>query len=153
MRETGDVFVRRAGVSESGGIARVMESNGIPRWTAYEGSFLVAGRGDEILGAVEYGLRYEKVGRLALKVPVVEPWAGEREIFVALYRAAAEVARQAEVSEVRAESVRLREYAVAAGYERGPSGWRLRLDPDGHTRPRFAKKILQFFGRTPVPGV
>jgi len=120
---------------DEGGIAELMDLNGLHRALAFEERFLVAERGGKVLAALRYRTEPK---RLLLGLLVSDPWAEERPLAVALYAGAVELAREMGVREVRARSVRhADDYPYVAGYRRRfPGGWYL------HTQPRNRRKGL-----------
>src|SRR5688500_17709660 len=68
---------------EEPAVADLLELNGIPRWVAFEERFIVAQKDGKVLGAVSYRMESK---RLLLGLLVVDPWAGEERVAVALYR-------------------------------------------------------------------
>ena len=108
-------------------LARLMELNGKPRWSAFEEKFVVAERNGEVLAAVRYRTESK---RLVLGEFVADPWAGEAWLAAAMYEGAAELARALGAREVlvKGES---RGYPGMAGYRRRGGDWR--LDREGST--------------------
>jgi hypothetical protein len=121
---------------DEGGIAELMDLNGLHRALAFEERFLVAERGGKVLAALRYRTESKQ---LLLGLLVSDPWAEERPLAVALYAGAGELAREMGVREARARSVRhADEYTHAAGYRwRFPGGWYLDTTP-----PRYRRKEL-----------
>jgi hypothetical protein len=108
---------------EEPAVADLLELNGIPRWVAFEERFIVAQKDGKVLGAVSYRMESK---RLLLGLLVVDPWAGEERVAVALYRGSSELAREIGAREV-ITSVSRAGYPGRAGYQRWGRGWR--LDP------------------------
>jgi hypothetical protein len=106
---------------EEPAVAELLELNGIPRWVAFEERFIVAQKDGKVLGAVRYRMESK---RLLLGLLVVDPWAGEERLAVALYRGSRELAREIGASEV-ITSVSRAGYPGLAGYQRWGRGWRL----------------------------
>jgi hypothetical protein len=106
---------------EEPAVADLLELNGIPRWVAFEERFIVAQKGGKVLGAVRYRMESK---RLLLGLLVVDPWAGEERLALALYRGSRELAREIGAGEV-ITSVSRAGYPGRAGYERWGRGWRL----------------------------
>jgi hypothetical protein len=102
-------------------VAELLELNGIPRWVAFEERFIVAQKDGKVLGAVRYRMESK---RLLLGLLVVDPWAGEERLAVALYRDSRELAREIGAGEV-ITSVSRAGYPGLAGYQRWGRGWRL----------------------------
>ena len=103
-------------------IAELLELNGMPRRKAFEDRFIVA----EKEGHVPAALRYRtEPKRLLLGLLLVDPWAGERALAVALYIGAGELAREMGAREVRARTERRADHPSEAGYRRRIGGWRL----------------------------
>jgi predicted N-acetyltransferase YhbS len=93
----------------------------MPRWISFEERFVVAQKDGRVLGAVRY---WTESKRLILGLLVVDPWAGEERLALALYRGAGELAREIGVKEVVASASWSR-YPGLAGYRRRGRGWRL----------------------------
>jgi len=106
---------------EEPAVAELLELNGIPRWVAFEERFIVAQKDGKVLGAVRYRMESK---RLLLGLLVVDPWAGEERLAVALYRGSRELAREIGAGEV-ITSVSRAGYPGLAGYQRWGRGWRL----------------------------
>ena len=102
-------------------VADLLELNGMPRWIAFEERFVVAKRDKKVLGALRYRTESK---RLLLGLLVVDPWAGEERVALALYRGAGELAGEMGVGEVVA-SVGRAGYPGGAGYRRWGRSWRL----------------------------
>jgi hypothetical protein len=102
-------------------VAELLELNGIPRWVAFEERFIAAQKDGKVLGAVRYRMESK---RLLLGLLVVDPWAGEERLAVALYRDSRELAREIGAGEV-ITSVSRAGYPGLAGYQRWGRGWRL----------------------------
>ena len=114
---------------EESAVAELLELNGIPRWVAFEERFIVAQKDGKVLGAVRYRMESK---RLLLGLLVVDPWAGEERIALALYRGAGDLAREVGAREVIA-SVSQAGYPGSAGYQRWGRGWRLDLTHNSGT--------------------
>lgn len=106
---------------EEPAVADVLELNGIPRWVAFEERFIVAQKDGKVLGAVSYRMESK---RLLLGLLVVDPWAGEKRLALALYRGSSELAREIGAGEVITSASRAG-YPGQAGYRRWGRGWRL----------------------------
>jgi hypothetical protein len=102
-------------------VADLLELNGIPRWVAFEERFIVAQKDGRTLGAVRYLMESK---RLLLGLLVVDPWAGEERVALALYRGAGDLAREIGAREVIASESRA-DYLDRSGYRRRGQGWRL----------------------------
>ena len=98
-----------------------LELNGSPRWVAFEERFIVAQKDGKVLGAVSYRMESK---RLLLGLLVVDPWAGEERLALALYRGSSELAREIGAGEVITSASRAG-YPGQAGYRRWGRGWRL----------------------------
>lgn len=133
------------------GISELLELNGIPRWVAFEERFVVAQRHGRILAAMRYGTASK---RLVLGMVVADPWAGERELAVALYVGAGALAREMGAREVSAPVGRA-EYLAEAGYRRRGRGWRLdatRLDAsDGGLPASGWRRVFRLLGVAATP--
>jgi predicted N-acetyltransferase YhbS len=108
---------------EEPAVADLLELNGIPRWVAFEERFIVARKDGKVFGAVRYRMESK---RLLLGLLVVDPWAGEERLALALYRGSKELAREIGAGEVIASESRAG-YPGRAGYQRRGRGWRLDL--------------------------
>src|ERR687890_129211 len=106
---------------EEPAVADLLELNGIPRWVAFEERFIVAQKDGKVLGAVRYRMESK---RLLLGLLVVDPWAGEERMALALYGGAGDLAREIGVREVIASESRA-DYLDRSGYRRRGHGWRL----------------------------
>jgi hypothetical protein len=115
------VEVRWGFAGDEPGVADLLQLNGMPRWISFEERFVVAEEDGRILGAVRYRTESK---RLILGLLVVDPWAGEERLALALYRGAGELAREIGVREVVASASRAR-YPGRAGYRHRGRGWRL----------------------------
>jgi hypothetical protein len=94
-------------------IAELLELNGMPRWVAFEERFVVAEKKGAVLAALRYRTASKK---LLLGLLVVDPWAGERPLAVALYAGAVGLAREMGAGEVLARLVPYGHYPYEAGY-------------------------------------
>jgi hypothetical protein len=108
---------------EEPAVADLLELNGLPRWVAFEERFIVAQKDGKVLGAVRYRMESK---RLILGLLVVDPWAGEERLALALYRGSRELAREIGAGEVITSESRAG-YPGQAGYQRWGRGWRLDL--------------------------
>ena len=111
---------------EESAVADLLELNGMPRWVAFEERFIVAQKDGKVLGAVRYRTESK---RLMLGLLVVDPWAGEERLALALYRGSKELAREMGAGEVVASESR-EGYPGRAGYRRWGRGWHLDLTRD-----------------------
>ncbi len=135
------------------GIAELLELNGMPRWVAYEERFIVAEREGRVLGALRYRTESK---RLHLGLLVVDPWAGEARLALALYAGAGELARELGVSVVLARiSSHVADYPREAGYRRrGRREWRLDVARSGEAREEPAVgRWRRLFGLLGLPAV
>jgi hypothetical protein len=114
---------------EEPAVADLLELNGIPRWVAFEERFIVAQKDGKVLGAVRYRMESK---RLILGLLVVDPWAGEERLALALYRDSRELAREIGAAEIIASESRAG-YPGQAGYRRWGRGWRLDLTRNSGT--------------------
>jgi hypothetical protein len=102
-------------------IAYLLELNGMPRWVAFEERYLVAEKDGEVVAALRYRLEPK---RLVLGLLVVDPWADEHALGVALYGGARELALEMCVREIRAWAAKYADYPREAGYRRRGGEWR-----------------------------
>jgi hypothetical protein len=114
---------------DEGAVADLLELNGISRWVAFEERFIVAQKDGNVLGAVSYRMETK---RLILGLLVVDPWAGEERLALALYRDSQELAREIGAKEVITSESRAG-YPGRAGYQRWGRGWRLDLTRNSGT--------------------
>src|SRR5918993_5222770 len=112
------VEVRWGLAGDEGAVADLLELNGMPRWISFEERFLVAQKDGKVLGAVRYRTESK---RLMLGLLVVDPWAGEEQLALALYRGSKELARAIGVAEIIASESR-EGYSGRAGYRRWGGG-------------------------------
>ena len=115
------VEVRWGLAEDEPAVADILELNGMPRWISFEERFVVAEKDGRVLGAVRYRTESK---RLILGLLVVDPWAGEELLALALYRGAGELAREIGAHEVVAVASQAR-YPGQAGYRHRGRGWRL----------------------------
>jgi hypothetical protein len=106
-------------------VAELLELNGMPRWVAFEERFIVADKHGELLAAVRYQTEPK---RLVLGLLVVDPWAGERRLAMALYEGARRLALELGASDILAKTDGCHaSYPYEAGYHRWGCGWRMDL--------------------------
>jgi hypothetical protein len=122
-RELEGVEVGWGLAEEESRVADLLELNGLPRWVAFEERYIVAQKDGKVLGAVRYRMESK---RLILGLLVVDPWAGEERLALALYRGSKELAREIGAKEVIASESRAG-YPGRAGYRRWGRSWRLDL--------------------------
>jgi hypothetical protein len=144
-RELEGVEVGWGLAEEESGVADLLELNGISRWVAFEERFIVAQKNGKLLGAVRYRTESK---RLLLGLLVVDPWAGEERIALALYRGAGDLAREVGAREVIA-SVSQAGYPGSAGYQRWGRGWRLEATSSSGAGGRH--RSLGLFGALAMP--
>src|SRR5918994_368650 len=132
---------------EEPAVADLLELNGLPRWGAFEERFIVAQKNGKVLGAVRYRMESK---RLLLGLLVVDPWAGEERMALALYRGAGDLAREIGAREVIAAESRS-DYLERSGYRRRGHDWRLDVASDsgvgGKHRPSglFGMLAMPFY--------
>ncbi|BBL78321.1 hypothetical protein RxyAA322_01750 [Rubrobacter xylanophilus] len=115
----GEAVRVRWGMEEDvGRVAGLLELDGAPRWVAFEERFIVAEREGELVGVLVYRTEPK---RMRLGLLVADPWVGEERVAIALYRGAAELARELGVREVLARG-RAR-HLVRSGYRPVLGGW------------------------------
>jgi hypothetical protein len=125
-RELEGVEVGWGLAEEESGVADLLELNGLPRWVAFEERYIVAQKDGKVLGAVRYRMESK---RLILGLLVVDPWAGEERLALALYRGSKELAREIGAKDIVASEARAG-YPGRAGYRRWGRGWRVDLARD-----------------------
>ena len=133
-------------------VALLLELNGAHRWVAFETRFVIAERDGEVLAAVAY---WTGPKRLYLGLLVVDPWAGEHDLAVALYAGARRLARMAGIRQVWVKSGYRRDYLLDAGYHRRVGGWR---SDTGWAREGAAdlprggwRRVLALLGEPAIP--
>ena len=132
LNEHGQGLIKALGVLHPCAVADLLELNGIPRWVAFEERFIVAQKDGKVLGAVRYQMESK---RLLLGLLVVDPWAGEERLALALGALLGrdiEVAREIGAAEIIASESRAG-YPGQAGYRRWGRGWRLDLTRNSGT--------------------
>lgn len=149
------IEVRWGLLEDEAKVADLMQLNGKPRWMAFEERYVVAERDGEILAAVRY--RTEK-GRLSLGMLVVDPWAEERTLAVAVYRGAGRLARELDAREVIARPSPRANHTGEAGYRRrGRRDWRLDVSQPAEARGERVegrwRRLLALFDAPAVPFV
>ena len=149
------IEVRWGLLEDEAKVADLLQLNGKPRWLAFEERYVVAERDGEILAAVRY--RTEK-GRLSLGLLVVDPWAEERTLAVALYRGAGRLARELDAREVIARHSPRANHTGEAGYRRrGRRDWRLDVSRPAEAREEPVegrwRRLLALFEAPAVPFV
>ena len=134
LREAEEIEVRWGLPGDEGGIAELLELNGMPRWVAFEERFIVAvGQSGEVLGALRYRMSPKQ---LLLGLPVTDLWVEERPLARALYAGVGTLARDIGVNEVLARAVPYGNYPSEAGYHRWGRLWRLEVT---HSLEEFGK--------------
>lgn len=132
-------------------VAELLESNGMPRWVAFEESFIVAvGPGGEVMAA----LRYSTVsGRLVLGLLVADPYGGEHALASALHAGAEDLARETSAREFVAEEYE--GYPCEAVYCRESREWRLEgrwvLGERGELPAGGWRRLVALLGASSVP--
>jgi len=147
------IEVRWGLLEDEAKIADLLQLNGMPRWVAFEERYVVGERDGEILAALRYRTEPK---RLLLGLLIVDPWAEERPLAVALYAGAGGLAREMGVSEVLiGGSLPHADYPREAGYRRmGRREWR--LDASRSTEARgepVAGRWRRLFGLFGIPAV
>jgi hypothetical protein len=151
----GGIEVRLGLLEDEAEIADLLELNGMPRWVAFEGRYIVAEKDGEILAVLRYRTESK---RLLLGLLVSNPWVEERPLAVALYAGAGELAREMGVTEVLARSCTHGDYPHEAGYRRrGLREWRLDVVRRGEIREEPAvgmwQRLFGLLGATTAPFV
>jgi hypothetical protein len=144
-RESEGVQVGWGLAEEESAVADLLELNGIPRWVAFEERFIVAQKNGKLLGAVRYRMESK---RLLLGLLVVDPWAAEERMALALYRGAGDLAPEISAREVIA-AVSQAGYPGQSGYHRWGRGWR--LDVTRHSGAGGRHRPLGMFGALAMP--
>lgn len=116
-------------------IVELLELNGMPRRAAFEEQFIVAEEDGEVLAALAYRMASK---RLLLGFFVADPWAGERELAVALYAGVRDLAQEMGVREIRARPDERADYPREAGYRRRAGEWRLDAGLPSGSRPELS---------------
>ena len=140
-----DVAVRWGLAEDEAAVAELLELNGMPRWVAFEERFIVAQKNGKVLGVVRYRMESK---RLLLGLLVVDPWAGEERMALALYRGASGLAREIGAREVIAAESRS-DYLERSGYRRRGHDWRLDVASDSGVGGRHRPSGL--FGMLAMP--
>jgi len=123
-----NIQVRWGLVEDELRISELLDLNGVPHRAAVEEQFVVAEEGGEILAAVGYRTAPK---RLLLGPVIADPWAGERDLAVALYAGVRDLAYEMGAREIHVLSDRRETYPREAGYRRKAGGWSL---PHIHTK-------------------
>ncbi len=144
-RELDGVEVTWGLAEDEPAVADLLELNSLPRWVAFEERFIVAQKNGKVLGAVRYRMESK---RLLLGLLVVDPWAGEERMALALYRGAGDLARETGAREVIA-SVSQADYPGLAGYRRRGRG--SRLDVTRGSGAGGWQRLLVMFGALSIP--
>ena len=149
------IEVRWGLLEDEAKIADLLDLNGMPRWVAFDERYVVAEKSGEVLAALGYRTEPK---RLLLGLLVVDPWADERPLAVALYAGAGELAREMGVGEVLARPFPYADYPREAGYRRrGHREWRLDVARSGVVRDESAagrwRRLFGLFGFPAVPFV
>jgi hypothetical protein len=135
-----NIEIRWGLAEDEPGIVKLLELNGIPRRAAAEEQFVVAEEDGEVLAALSYRTVPK---RLLLGFLVADPWAGERELAVALYGGVRDLAQEMCVREIRAWAARYADYPREAGYHRRGGEWR--LDAAMPSRSRAELSAVPFY--------
>jgi hypothetical protein len=117
-----DIEIRWGFSEDEPRIVELLELNGMPRRAALEEQFVVAEEDGEDLAALGYRMAPK---RLLLGLLVADPWAGERELAVALYAGVRDLAQEMGVREIQARPDERADYPREAGYRRRAGEWRL----------------------------
>ena len=120
-------------------IVELLDLNGMPRRAASEEQYVVAEEDGQLLAAVAYRTESK---RLHLGAVVADPWAGERELAVALYAGARGLAHEMGVLEILSGRKGNMAYLREAGYRRRAGGWR---DARPQHRPGERRPHSQLF--------
>jgi len=146
----GVMGVRWGLAGDEGRVADLLELNGLPRFGAFEERFVVAEAGGEVLGAMTYRTESK---RLLLGSFVVDPWAGEERVAVALYRGAVGLARELGAARVLADDAGGGGYPRGAGYRRRFGGWSRDVgEPGGRDLPEGGwRRVFALWRTAAVP--
>ncbi len=117
----GRAVVRPGTALDASRIAVLLELNGMPRWVAFEERFIVFERGDALMAAVRFR---EGTRRLHLGLMIVDPWAEEHTLVVALYSQARAMARDLGLTGVTSRARRHEGQLYEAGYRKRGGTWR-----------------------------
>jgi hypothetical protein len=101
-------------------IGELLDLNGLPRQSAIAEQFVVAVEDGEVLALTGYRTAPK---RLVLGPVIADPWAGERDLAVALYAGVRGLARDMGVRKILARSDGRTNYPRLAGYRRRLGGW------------------------------
>ena len=152
--EMSGIEVRWGMPEDEARVAELLEMNGMPRWLAFEERYIVAEKEGEILAALRYRTESK---RLVLGLLVVDPWAEERSLAVALYAGAVGLAAEMGAKEIRARVDRYSDYPREAGYRRWIGDWHLdarRSGKIGEGLPEGGwRRAFGLFGIVAVPFV
>lgn len=102
-------------------IGELLDLNGVPRWPTIGEQFVVAEEDGKVLALMGYRTAPKQ---LVLGTVIADPWAGERDLAVALYAGVRDLAREMGVRKILARSDGRTNYPRQAGYRRRPGGWR-----------------------------
>lgn len=105
-------------------IADLLHLNGVPRWIAFDQSFIVAEHSTHILAAVRY---WTEQDCLRLGLLVADPRNEERRLAVALYAKVRKLAKEEDLWEIRATPHGNADYLAEAGYRSWGGGWVLNV--------------------------
>jgi N-acetylglutamate synthase-like GNAT family acetyltransferase len=117
-------------------IGELLDLNGVPRWPAMGEQFLVAEEDGEVLAVMGYRTAPK---RLLLDAVIADPWAGERDLAVALYARARDLAHGMGVRKILARSDGRTNYPRQAGYRRRLGVWRLAALPPTRGSSRVSR--------------
>ena len=121
-----DIEIRWGLEEDETRIGEILDLNGMPRRVALEEQFIVAEEHGEVLAAVSFMTTPK---RLLLGIVVADPWAGERNLAVALYTGVRGLADEMGVRDILARPDTRTNYLREAGYRRRIGRWKLRVVP------------------------
>ncbi|WP_273841618.1 hypothetical protein [Rubrobacter calidifluminis] len=148
----GELEVRWSQPEDRARIADLLEVEDLPRWLAWREQFLVAERGGEIVGALEYRMAH---GQIVLGIMASDLFVDERAVARALYSEALAMAWVVGARQVRALPTMRGDYPAEAGYRKWNRVWRggpvrpPRHDGSHGREGGLVRRVLYLLGRSP----